>query len=313
LPLSSKNIGIFFGAVFLFIIALNFKNPLILKTTNSSNLSLKNNYNADNATSILNDSVSPAEILPKFERKWEIEEPEISAVSAVALASDSNFILYSKNIFEKRPIASLTKLMTALTAVNYLDLNQDIIIPSDIDFLPKDSMSCGLISGERIKTENLLYCLLVISANDAAVSIAKSIPSFVALMNVKAKSMGLSNTFFEEPTGLSPFNVATAYDIAKLTDFILLNRPIIFKIQKTPEIAVKSRSGQEHHLINFNRFISRSDFKGGKTGYTDEAGGTLSSIFEINKTNIIIVVLGSKNRFEDTLRILEWIKKEYKF
>ncbi len=269
-------------------------------------------------------TMPPSEI----KRLWENLEPQISAESAIAISEpgsesgasaareNANFILYSKNIFEKRPIASLTKLMTSLVAVSYLDLGQKVTINTDFSSLPSDGMSCNLLAKEQFTVEQLLYCLLVISANDAALTLSETMPAFVALMNVKAKALGLRNTYFEEPAGLSPLNQSSAYDVAKLAQFIFREHFIIFKIQKTPQIIITSLSGNARQLINFNRFVSRTDYKGGKTGFTDEALGTLVSIFELQnskKPQIIIVVLGSRDRFGDTLEILDWVKKEYRF
>jgi D-alanyl-D-alanine carboxypeptidase (penicillin-binding protein 5/6) len=228
--------------------------------------------------------------------------------------------LYGKNEYVRMPLASVTKMMTALTAKE--------TIPSDavIAISAKDLMSegdSGLRVGERWNVSDLLALALISSSNDAASAIARAggefiiteagrgtdpNEAFIAKMNEKAHSIGLLDTIFRNETGLdlSPETTGgegTARDMAMLYEYIWRKHPEIFRVTAQPGITLVSESGFIHQVKNTNDAVARiPGIIGSKTGYTDLAGGNLVIITDIGIDHpIVIAVLGSTRdgRFAD--------------
>ncbi len=239
----------------------------------------------------------------------------ITAKEAFAFGIKSGKIYYKKNIYTKRPIASLTKLMTALIFYDYFPKGYQVVVSkraSDI----RGCFLADLKQGQVFKKEDILYLMLLISSNQAAYVAQESIPNFLSLMNKKAKLLGMSATLYKEPSGLSASNQSTVFDLSKLLEYIYQNRPEIFKIQttKTKVVCSLNNNAKEkkcYHLVNIDFFVNRKDFLGGKTGYTDEAGQCLASIFKW-KEPLGIIVLDSEDRFVDSEKILNMVERKYK-
>jgi D-alanyl-D-alanine carboxypeptidase (penicillin-binding protein 5/6) len=222
-------------------------------------------------------------------------------------------VLFSKNENEILPIASLTKLMTALVVIenqeNY-PFKEQIKISKEAA-LQEDVPEYGnLKAGEKKKIEELLNLMLVFSSNDAAYALAEQIgvENFVNRMNEKAKEIGLKSTHFSNPTGLDPenlkwnlenkdyFNYSTAKDLILLGKYILENYPLIFEFSNQKN---KIQLLENQHLV------------GMKTGYTDEAGGCIFLIFSNDNGDYFLnVILGAKSkeeRFLQMQKLIDWI------
>jgi len=243
-----------------------------------------------------------------------IEEPEISAKAAIAIDLNSeqqkNNILYQKNSNQKLPIASLTKIMTAVIAIEELNLEEVIKISKNSVFTDGDNG--GLIIEEELILKNLLYFMLVESSNDAAMAVANDngqiqYTNFIALMNEKAKELGLNNTYFTDPSGLSEENQSTVLEMANLVKYAL-NLPLLSEILRTQKTTINSLDNKFiHNLINTNKLLGKIPIiLGGKTGFTTEAGGCMLTFSNINNNYLITVVLGSKNREDDTEKLINW-------
>jgi len=263
-------------------------------------------------------------------RDWNIIEPEIEAKSASIFKINSidpllaeNFglkedILYQKNIDLILPIASITKIMTALISLERInDLEKNITISENA--IKAYGGQGGLMINEKISFKNLLYILLVESSNDAAVAIAETVEketnsNFINLMNKKARELGLENTFFIDSSGYNPGNVSTVKEIVKLVKYSF-TQPIIWQALKTPEIDLFSSDGKiKHHLINTDELLNRlPNIIGGKTGYTSEAQGCLVLVIEQNDEYLITIVLGAQERFLQTEKLIKWVNKAYKW
>ena len=221
--------------------------------------------------------------------------PAVNFKSKIALVSDlddnTDFIGY--NINQRWPLASITKLMTAVLAIEEIGKEKETVVSENA--IAAEGDSGKLKAGELRKVEDLIKIMILTSSNDAAAALAEfyafGLPDFVELMNKKAADLGMSQTVFFDPTGLSPINQSTANDIRKLMKYIALNHP---------EILDYSREKVFGNLQNINIFAGQSDFLGGKTGYLEEAKENLVSLFSANNRRIIIIVLGSENRFEQT-------------
>lgn len=248
----------------------------------------------------------PLSPIPKVKKSNPI--PDLSAKSIIVVDVSSAVVLYQKNVYASLPMASTTKIMTALIALDYY-LPQQVIEVSEIFDIGQDMK---LQKGEKITVENLLYGLLVGSANDAAEVFAANYPggreNFISKMNEKARHLHLTHTHFMNPTGIDEFGQYTsAVDLVRLTKDALLN-PIFRKIVATKEITVYSVDKKfVHPMSNVNTLLGKIDgFKGVKTGFTDEAGECLVGLVERNGTQIMTVVLGSKDRFGETQQLIDW-------
>lgn len=258
-------------------------------------------------------------------RRTDVSEIEINASAVIALDANSEKILYQKNIHQELPIASLTKLMTASVILENADLEQIALISKNaVDTYGEMG---NLVVGEKITFKNLLYVLLMESSNDAAVALSESLKEnkgldLVELMNKKNKGLGLNNTFFNDPSGLDKNNVSSAWDLSQITKYTL-KQNLIWDILHTASADLPSdndlptgQAGRNHHLNTTNKLLQKMpEMIGGKTGYTEEAGECMIAAIQIpEKSNkIILVILGTKDRFEEMEKLINWVKKAYVF
>lgn len=251
-------------------------------------------------------------------RRTDVSEIEINASAAIALDVNSEKILYQKNIYQKFPIASLTKLMTASVILENADLEQ-------VASISKNAVNTygemgNLVVGKKITLKNLLYILLMESSNDAAVALSEYLLEdrgldLVSLMNEKNKELELNNTFFSDPSGLNKNNVSSVWDIGQITKYTL-KQNLIWDILHTASIDLPSDNGFNHHLTNTNKLLGKApEMIGGKTGYTEEAGGCMIAVIQMPEKNskIILVILGTDDRFKETEKLIEWVTKAYVF
>ncbi len=251
-------------------------------------------------------------------RNWGVDEPDVEARAALIYDLGKDKILYQKNKDQILPIASLTKLTTALVVLENLNLDEVIVVSKKAVAFP--SKMGGLMAGEKITVENLLYALLMESSNDAAVALAEKTEEltgyvFTDLMNKKAGELGLIKTYFTDPSGYGATNVSTAYEINKLVKYSL-NQPLIWQIMKTPAINLFSADGGiEHHWTNTDKLLNKmTNIVGGKTGYTYQAGGCLVLVVEQpNSSRITSVVLGAEERFLETEKLVNWVSRAYRW
>jgi len=257
-------------------------------------------------------------------RDWSITEPEIEARAALIsvvnpkepIGSESR-VLYSKNSDQVLPIASITKIMTALVVLDRLDLEEVVIISQNA--YDAYGSQGGLMVNEKFLVRDLLYALLMESSNDAAIALAEHYESisddelsFIYLMNKKTSELGLENTHFTDPSGYDADNVSTVEDISKLV-VDSFRWPILWQILKTPTIDLYSVDGHFHHWINTDELLNRmSNIVGGKTGYTTKAKGCLVIVTEQSPQEyLIMVVLGAEQRFLQTEKLIDWTNKAY--
>jgi len=268
-------------------------------------------------------------------RDWSINEPEIEARAALIsrvnpreLVDPETRVLYSKNSDQILPIASITKIMTALVILDRLDLEEVVTISQNA--YDAYGNQGGLMAGESFLVKDLLYALLMESSNDAAVALAEHYESkancdvkpfvclsddelsFIYLMNKKAKELGLVNTHFTDPSGYDSDNVSTVEDISKLV-IDSFDQPTLWQILKTPTIDLRSVDGHLHHWINTDELLNRMpNIVGGKTGYTTKAKGCLVIVIEQSPQEYLItVVLGAEQRFLQTEKLINWTNKAY--
>ncbi|MEK7193648.1 MAG: serine hydrolase [Patescibacteria group bacterium] len=239
-------------------------------------------------------------------------KPDVHAEAALVADLETGENYFSFESGKRWPIASLTKLMTAAVAMKTIDMGQ-VITLTDIDFHPELGGS-ALRSGEEYTASDLLEMMLLVSSNEAAEALSnvQGRTEFVRAMNEQAFLWGLHETFYSEPTGLLSANQATPDDLRKLAAALHRFYPRIFDITRLPQATVTElRSGESKTISSINLFAGRGDFLGGKTGYIDESNGNLLSLFSHNGRPIIVVVLGTNDRFGETEKLIRWFKNDF--
>jgi D-alanyl-D-alanine carboxypeptidase (penicillin-binding protein 5/6) len=199
-------------------------------------------------------------------------------------------------------IASITKIVTAVVAMEKMSRTKQIEITGNM--LRTSGSSGALREGEKLRVAELLYPLLMVSSNDAAEALAQDYgrKEFVRAMNDWVQSIGAYQTYFADPSGLSPYNVSTVNDLSIIVREIYGKYPEIFDItgRKTETVRV-------HTWTNPTHFLNLSSYKGGKNGYTTEAGRTSVAIFDLEESPHAIIVLKSANRDRDILELLDFV------
>ncbi len=245
---------------------------------------------------------------------------KITAPGAIVMDVKTGEVLFEKNSHQPMPIASLTKLMSALVFLeNSPDLNQAVVIQKE-DYRPGSTV--GLYNGEKVTRRDLFFSSLAASSNNATMALAHSTglseADFVKKMNSRAKLLGLKNTHFTEPTGLDSGNVSSAYDIARLASYALLDPNIKEAVTTTDYRFRVSNTGRLQKVGNTNKLLkSFLHITGGKTGFTEAAGYCLvSRVVNDQGDEIMVVVLGSASetsRFQEVKGLAWWTFENYRW
>jgi D-alanyl-D-alanine carboxypeptidase/poly-gamma-glutamate capsule biosynthesis protein CapA/YwtB (metallophosphatase superfamily) len=264
----------------------------------------------DTRVSIFSDSkLKPAIISPESTYVTSTGQvlPRVSAESYIVADIDTGEIILEKNKDVQFPIASVSKLMTALVSLD--TLNQ-----FDLATVSKKSTQVYSVNkftpGEKIPLSSLLYPLLLPSSNVASEIIAEheDRSTFLANMNMQAEKLHMLKTHFDDPSGLSRYNVSSAYDLFLLTQTIFKEKPFVFNMTLVPRYTASG-----HTWKNISQFMKVPGYLGGKSGQTDEAKQSNVAVFSVplseagNRT-IAIIVLRSNDRYTDTMKILNYVK-----
>ena len=235
--------------------------------------------------------------------------PKTSAKCSILMDADTGTVLFAENENKRALIASTTKIMTAVVALEHCDPDREFVIPAEATGIEGSSMY--LQAGECLTIRDLLYGLLLQSGNDAAVALAlacsDSVEEFVALMNVQAQKLGMENSHFENPNGLDgETHYSSALDLAKLTQYALKNEEFA-KIVATRNKQVGSR-----YLRNHNRLLwAVEGCIGVKTGFTKAAGRTLVTAATRNGRTLIAVTLCDGNDWQDHATLYDYGFSQY--
>lgn len=245
---------------------------------------------------------------------YKIKSPDVSAESYFAADLKNNFVFTELNKEKILPIASLTKLITVITAADYINLDKEIIITKDMIIptsLPR------LEAGQKFTIFQLLYPILLESSNEAALAIAKFTgeEQFISFMNQKVRSIGTEDTIIADSFGADAKNVSSAEDLFLFAKYIYNNRRFILRISAGRLNFSAYGAPVFKNLKNFNVFSDSPEFVGGKVGKSESAKETMLSVFEIDmngeKRPVTIIVLYSEDAGKDTLSILNYIKNNY--
>ncbi len=239
----------------------------------------------------------------------EQQPPQINARSAILLDVNNGQILYGKNYKEPRPMASTTKIMTAVVALAGADIKGIVTVSPRAASVGESSMY--LEPGEKLAMEQVLYGALLNSGNDACVAIAEHVAGtekiFVHFMNEKAVLLGTEMTSFYNTNGLpAPGHYTTAFDLALLARYAL-HDPVFCRIVRTRAQVVEGPGGINHYLRNTNRLLWRYPGADGvKTGTTVAAGKCLVASAARGDRRLLVVILNGSDRFEDASRLLDY-------
>ncbi|MGP4041382.1 D-alanyl-D-alanine carboxypeptidase family protein [Gracilibacillus sp. D59] len=232
---------------------------------------------------------------------------DVSAESAILMDQETGRVLYEKNADNPTLIASITKIMTAIIAIESNKLDEYVNISDNA--ISTEGSSIYLKKEDKITLEDLVYGLMLRSGNDAAVAISEHIggsqEGFAFLMNEKARWIGMTNSHFDNPHGLdSKTHYSTAYDMALLTKYAMENE-IFREISSTSSY---QSSARDYAWINKNKLLTQlyEYSNGGKTGYTKAAGRTLVSTAEKNGQTLIVVTLDAPSDWQDHINLFEW-------
>jgi len=238
----------------------------------------------------------------------------LSAQSVYVMDVPSATILLEKQSNLRRSMASTTKLITALVALDMYAPNQVLTVN---DESLTEGMLMGLETGENITVKDVLAGLLVQSGNDAALVLANNHPQglqgFISAMNLKSSQLGLKNTAFSNPTGLDASNhYSTARDLAIVSREVM-QQPVLLGLVQTKDVIVSDTTlALQHRLINTNALLGlEPGVIGIKTGTTEQAGEVLTLQLVRDSREIVIVVMGSQDRYKDTRQIIDWVFDHY--
>jgi D-alanyl-D-alanine carboxypeptidase (penicillin-binding protein 5/6) len=242
--------------------------------------------------------------------------PNVGAASAFAVDLDSGAVLFAKNANQERPIASITKIATALVILRRHDPNETVTIPKLPTYGPDDEV-IGLTPGEKFKINDLLTAMLVQSANDAgdalAIIDAGNKDAFAARMNAVTSDWGIEGAHFSNPTGLQDKGNEVSAEALEKIGALSIRSQIISNLVATPVAQISNQSGKIYNLHTTDQLLSNGAFQGIKTGYTPAAGECFLGLTKINGHPVITVILGSTNRFGDTQILVDWIKQNYQW
>lgn len=259
-------------------------------------------------------------ILPSEKVMAEAGVTDLHAKAALLLDADNNRVLFEKNGYEVMAMASTTKIMTCILALEYGDLEKEVEVSSYAASMPK--VHLGMRTGEKFRLEDLLYSLMLESHNDSAVAIAEtvggSVEGFADKMNAKAKALGCKDTYFITPNGLDATkngksHSTTARDLALIASYAIKQEGFV-PLAMTKDHSFTNLDGTRNfHVNNKNRFLGMMDGAIGiKTGFTCEAGYCFVGALKQEGKTFISVVLGcgwppNKNwKWADTKKIMEY-------
>ncbi len=260
-----------------------------------------------NSTSFSYSSPKISRVLPPAFIQTTVQEqltppPIINAEAVLAQELLSQKVFFEQGIAKRWAMASLTKLMTAVIAWEKIGPEKNITFSEAA--VATEGIGGGWQVGDQSPARELIRSMMTVSSNDAAEALAEFYgrENFILEMNQKAVELGMKQTHFQDPTGLSLLNQSTLENLRSLASYIYLDHRPILEMSRDKEITILGRT-----LTNINLFAGRQEWLGGKTGFTDESGGNLISVFDYNGQPLVIIVFGSENRFQETEKVYNWI------
>lgn len=238
--------------------------------------------------------------------------PSINAHAYLVADIDTGDVYAEKNANVVRPIASITKLMSALVANETISFERKVTVPESSLFNPPDPEKTGY---KVFVAEDLVFPLLMQSSNGVADALASYYGknSFVNWMNTTAKALGMHSTSFADASGVSADNISTADDLFRLATYLANKKSFVFDTTHMPQKTILSEDGTPYTIINVNAPVADEPYLGGKAGHTEAAQDTMVSLISVEvggqKRRVAVIVLGSENQRSDTLALTSWISQ----
>ncbi len=235
---------------------------------------------------------------------------DVSAECAVVLSKETGEVLFEKNAHKKHSMASTTKIMTSLIAIESGNLSNEITVTEDM--IKVEGTSMGLLKGDKVSLDELVHGMLLQSGNDSAnataIYLAGNLNDFSVLMNDKAKKIGMNNTNFVTPSGLdSEQHYSTAYDMALLGREAVMNPKFLSVCSKPKETLTYGNPPYKRTLHNHNKLLDYYDYALGiKTGFTKKSGRCLVSFAEKDGVGLVAVTLNAPNDWQDHKLMLDY-------
>ncbi len=245
---------------------------------------------------------------------YRLKGPAVGAQEFIAADLQNNFVFTESNSGEERSIASIAKLMAALTAVEYINVEKDVTITSQM--IASTSIQ-RLKPGDEFSVLDLLSLTLLESSNEAAKAITAPLGEsrFLTLMNNKAKAIGMQNSHFVDTSGVKADNISTVADLFVLAKYLYFNRSFVLQMTMGKENRAAYGKSAFQNLQNFNKIPELQGMVGGKTGLSSAAGDSMFTVFEIEiggvKRPIAIIALGSSDAKKDIASIYNYLKVNY--
>ncbi len=248
------------------------------------------------------------------ERRWEVLDPQINSAAVLIESLDDNFPFFYQQTYRSWPMASLTKLLTAIVVLEKIGDNKKIEITAKA--VAVEGVSGNLKEGEVYSAQDLLKVMLITSSNDAAQAFADYYgeSAFLEAMREKAKELKMTQTKIEDASGLADGNISTAGDIARLMRYIVAKYPDILNWTRLSSVLIQPVNDiNVNSLRNIDPLVEEASFLGGKTGTSDKAGQNLTLIYSFRDKQLLVVILGSHDRYAEFKNLLAWLEKAYKF
>lgn len=277
----------------------------------SSSTPVDSNLSYDRSQTAVADNVPPsAQKAPQ--RDWSVLDPKINAEAVLIQSLDEGYPFLHYKTYQTWPMASISKLMTAVVVLENFGENKKI--PISQTAVLTEGLAGELKSGEVYTARDLLKIMLITSSNDAAAAFEEygGGDKFIRLMNNKAQELGMKDTIFYDSSGLSSMNTSTANDLLLLAKYIVKEHPEIFSWTRLQTILVQPLNDDvSRTLLNIDWFSSDAGFLGGKTGTSPAAKQNLLEIVSLGKYRVVLIALGMDNRADEVPALLNWVKKAY--
>lgn len=251
------------------------------------------------------------DLLPK--RKWDVLDPVLTARAASIQLVEPNFSFFNFRTQEQWPMASLTKLVTAMVVLD--SIGENAKVPISAAAIATEGLAGGLVSGEVYRARDLLKIMLMTSSNDAAVAFEEQgggKDAFVEAMRGKLRDLGMEATEVYDASGLDDRNRTTVNDIAKLMRAALAKYPDILTWSRTQQALVQPLNDTTTRAMqNINPYAASTRFFGGKTGTSALAKENFTGFFALGDQRVLVIVLGAENRVTTTDQLLSWVERAY--
>ncbi len=267
----------------------------------------------ETGASVSNAAEQDRRALPK--RKWEVLDPSVDASAVMIVSLDSQFPFFNYQTYKQWPIASISKLITAIVVAE--DMGYSKRIPITATAIATEGLAGDFTSGEVYKADDLVKIMLLTSSNDAATAFEEAAggrEQFVALLKKKLEAIGMTQTVMADACGLSGQNQSTANDLIKLSKYLMAHHPEIIEWTRLQSYEVQPINDSKSRTVyNIDAFVTETRFMGGKTGTSPEARENLLAFFSFGGERLAFIILGSHDRKGETEKLLNWVRTAYIF